>query len=404
MPARPDSTPALPETPFELTDYLQLAALGRTSVRFELELENGEPGSVEVVDGAIWNARAAGFRDHQAVAYLLAHPSRRISHVRLEQTPEQRGIHASTQSLLLELAAAQDEQTRDGIDLNEIADYLADIQPPDTDSTPAAGEAPADSRHEQLCRDVIEEVPEAFLCRLLKRSTGDILAQWPREASPHDIAPVLAVLRCGSEDLSGPVNELLISLRSGLRLLKRAPGDRALALSTERGDRASGRGARAGTAWMAVRRAVSALEPSPELKADAIHTELHQLDRDCHSALDQACGRVAIGVTGALGCALFSLKPLRLRGTSHINDPELDTPALRRALELLEQDVDPGRRPLEIAVSADERYYFLAALPAAGWWVALVTDTSERAAVSWVSLRDALPDLVAAVDQSGLAP
>ena len=98
--------------PFQLVDYLQLAALGRHSLLINVE-DDGESGKLEVVDGEIWTVSYGSLRGREALAMLFKSPPRRLDIGELGKQPEERQLEAKTESLLLDLARAHDEETRE---------------------------------------------------------------------------------------------------------------------------------------------------------------------------------------------------------------------------------------------------------------------------------------------------
>jgi len=99
---------AVPGAPFSLTDYLQLAALGQHSVRFEVVLENGDRGVVDVVEGTIRHAECGAVVGLDALRSVLSHPVGSLN-VRALRSPKAGAeLELSVPRALLDLAVESD--------------------------------------------------------------------------------------------------------------------------------------------------------------------------------------------------------------------------------------------------------------------------------------------------------
>ncbi len=112
---------------FHLTDYLQLAELARRSVVLTIETEAEITGIVEVVEGAIWNARLGDLAAGAALEALLD-DSLKISVSPLDREPSRRNVWSTTSRFLLERAKKQDEQDNGGVE--ESGDLLEEVADP----------------------------------------------------------------------------------------------------------------------------------------------------------------------------------------------------------------------------------------------------------------------------------
>ncbi len=376
--------------PFDLSDYLQLAGMGRSSLCFDVELENGERGRIEAVDGAVWNAWVEEAEGREALARLVGARCRKVDVARLEKRPRKRQLGAPIASLLLEIAAAADKET----ELHESGAIPAERA---TRPIPLPGGAAAQRR----CREVMEEAPGALRCRLLEIETAGVVACWPSSADGGEEnggVRVALALFWPRGSAGGVVTEVSVASPAGLELFERVSGSRVLALTTAGGGRP-------GLAWLALRRAAEhlAVSPPPEPAAPAGAAGGIPLPCEPEPALDRAAARVATGVAGARCCAVVRLGDLTIRGASHPDGPELDDIVLTRAAGLFsiawseagkgeEQAVD------EVLISAAHRRYLLARIPGRAWLAALVTDTAVRLPAARLGLRDALPELAAALE------
>jgi len=97
--------------PFQVSDYLQLASLGRHSLVLEAELGPGRPGRIEIWKGEIWNAWCDDASGMDALGRLVLGRTSGIRTRSLGATPDTRQIEASSENVLLEIARVHDETT-----------------------------------------------------------------------------------------------------------------------------------------------------------------------------------------------------------------------------------------------------------------------------------------------------
>lgn len=103
-----------PQHPFQVTDYLQLAAMGRHSLTLAVEMEGGVTGRVEVVGGEVWNVFAGDRTGADALALLVSSPLHRLRCGPLDPIPTARQLEERSEHLLLEIARRQDEAAHGG--------------------------------------------------------------------------------------------------------------------------------------------------------------------------------------------------------------------------------------------------------------------------------------------------
>ena len=95
-------------SPFSLTDFLQLAALGQHSVRFDVVLEDGTRGGVDVVGGTIRHSECGSRVGVDALRILLSRPSASLE-VRSLTAPERGAeLDLPVTHALLDLAVRHD--------------------------------------------------------------------------------------------------------------------------------------------------------------------------------------------------------------------------------------------------------------------------------------------------------
>ncbi|MCB9526840.1 MAG: response regulator [Myxococcales bacterium] len=102
------------ESPFTLADYLQLACMGRHSVRLEVVRRGEVAGAIDVYRGQVWAARAGDAQGEQAVAVLaFGTPGASTVVKRTGEDPGPRDVHKPWQHILLNAARLHDEALRD---------------------------------------------------------------------------------------------------------------------------------------------------------------------------------------------------------------------------------------------------------------------------------------------------
>ncbi len=378
--------------PIDLCDHVQLASLSHQSLRFDVELETGARGCLEVVEGEIWNARAEGVQGREALTLLFGTRCRKLGSCRLEERPRERQLAASTGSLLSEVATAAE------------ARELRESKASPAAEAPRSPQAREDAAAARWCRKVVEEAAGVRCCRLLEIGNTGAVARWPASDGDGEekqvVRAVLALFRphesTASRAPGGTVEEVSVAWPAGLEFFKRVSAGRVLVLST-------GGSGRSGLAWLALRRAAAGLAASPALEpsAPAGAGGGAPLPRELDPALDRAAARIATGIAGARCCAVVRRHDPTVRGASHANAPELACFVLARAAALFSMACgeagEEGQAAREVLVSTASRHYLLARIPGGSWLAALVTDAAVRLPAARLGLRDALPELTAAL-------
>lgn len=132
-------------SPFSVTDYLQIAAMGSHSVEISLERDDARSGKITVFSGTLWSAYDEQGSGPEAFKRLALMPNAYISCSAIRREPGERNIYDSLEHLLLEAAQHQDEALRDADLESELSfsDISFDL-PVAQESTPAPP-APAPS-------------------------------------------------------------------------------------------------------------------------------------------------------------------------------------------------------------------------------------------------------------------
>lgn len=127
-------TTAGKKLPFLTVDYIQLACLGKHSVRIEIH-ENGLLfGNVVVWQGELWSAEQGALKGRSALQTLLFAISGQVHNLDPETSPGSRNIpQANWQKILLEtsLCLDQDESTElpdDGGETRDLSSNLAGMK------------------------------------------------------------------------------------------------------------------------------------------------------------------------------------------------------------------------------------------------------------------------------------
>ncbi len=116
-------------SPLEITDYLQLAAMGRSSARLEANLQDGRTAVLFIVDGDIWSAFLGEIQGEDVVRELLAATTVSIVMRALDGPRPERQIDVSCERLLLNLATAEDERDREPVEDDDTGEAESDIDP-----------------------------------------------------------------------------------------------------------------------------------------------------------------------------------------------------------------------------------------------------------------------------------
>lgn len=95
--------------PFQIVDYIQMACLGRHSLRLEISLEGEENGRIEVFEGEIWDAVLGELEPQEALLSLIYNPPVHMNYHTLEEAPKRRRLQRRWDDILLETARLHDE-------------------------------------------------------------------------------------------------------------------------------------------------------------------------------------------------------------------------------------------------------------------------------------------------------
>ncbi len=365
-----------------LVPGLRLAALAGGSLKFEVELASGEQGWLEVMNGEPWNAYADGSQGSQALAMVFGSGSRSLALVRMAEPPA--GRQRLSMSLLHDLAAADDRAARAP---EPLAMHLDD----------AANRA---------CRGVQEDV-ETGSCILVDVNTATLVGVSPLTSNRPDLltavgAGFLGLFHRALEQAEGEeaapegiLDEVYLASREELRFFKQVPGKPlVIALLT-------GKATRPGFVWTALRRGLPMFQQlvsagtGPETHEHAPAVCFRQLLDDSASL---ACRHLAESIVGARCCGLLDLGASTLVGLSNPDSSDLLDEVTTRAADLFRSPAraqgDHGDDPLdEVFVSSRAMFHFLKKVPGGERLVAVTTDATTRAAVTWMAIRDALPEL-----------
>lgn len=99
-------------SPFSPSDYIQLAAMGRHSVRLDFERAGEPAGSMVIFQGELWSVVDKQGEGEPALRRLLFSSCTLAHCTMLSGEPSRRSFTESSQSLLMEAARQQDEEER----------------------------------------------------------------------------------------------------------------------------------------------------------------------------------------------------------------------------------------------------------------------------------------------------
>lgn len=114
-----------PIGPFQLSDFLQMAGLGRHSLQIHVELRDQTRGTLEIVDGQVWNALCGERTGLDALAWMMHSPIQRLGHSALPLAPKHREIHQHWEEILIDLARINDEKKRDTDDIGSLFSHAS---------------------------------------------------------------------------------------------------------------------------------------------------------------------------------------------------------------------------------------------------------------------------------------
>ncbi len=162
---------ATPRAPFTVIDYLQLACMGRHSLRIDVALGGGASASVLVVNGEIWSARDEKGVGVDAFCRFAFRKEARADCRALDSDPGPRDIQVGWEALLMEAARMFDEGERlkgpSPPESPASEDFGADL---DFESPPAAPSAPPiqatdDGATERAFKRLLDDEVEALLSK-----------------------------------------------------------------------------------------------------------------------------------------------------------------------------------------------------------------------------------------------
>lgn len=99
--------------PFGVPDYLQIACLGRHSVRIAVDGGDEGAGQIIVHQGMVWSARDARGAGEAAFMRLAVASGARVNCRTLREPPGERDLERSWEALLLDAVRLADEEARD---------------------------------------------------------------------------------------------------------------------------------------------------------------------------------------------------------------------------------------------------------------------------------------------------
>jgi CheY-like chemotaxis protein len=190
-------TPAA-RTPFGVPDYLQLACMGKHSLRIDIGLPDGGTANVMVQRGEVWSARDAQGTGVEAFCRIAFQKDARVDCRGFQDDPGPRNIQIGWEQLLMDAARVFDEAQRgrggasaaavaDDDPLGGLSDFGEEEAPaPPVPPAPVAAAAPqaALPANDEAFKRVLDEGVEA----LLSKSYPDALSafQRARELRPSD--------------------------------------------------------------------------------------------------------------------------------------------------------------------------------------------------------------------------
>lgn len=174
------------DSPFTLADYLQLACMGRHSVRLEVSRQGDVMGQITVVQGQVWSAEAGRERGEDAVATLAfgiagAHTEVR----RLRSQPGARDVQRPWQHILLNAARVHDEAVRNrGGRASDSIESIAPREPKPALPSAAPRPSPASSRPGAAAPHSPSKTPRRVASAAPRGKGSYIFGQLPESTPP----------------------------------------------------------------------------------------------------------------------------------------------------------------------------------------------------------------------------
>ena len=357
-------------SPFGIIEYLQLAGLSRQSVRFNFELSHGEAGELTVVKGEVWGARLGSLEGTDAAAKILTSTVHKLSFTSLTSEPEQRSIHASTESLLLRLAAQLDEARRD-------------------DETDAASAEANAGRFDEECQDLCDELDgslAAFAFDFGYRGLAGLHAVEFDSEDASTIAQQLSqcfLLSDSATDDVQQLNEMSLGTHNLRATLERRGHGVVGALATKT--------VRPGLMMMALRGCPLSLDETESKQPDDDSTQppRETFSRDLDPSLTTLCFQAASGVVGARCCNMVDVKKRVVLAISHDEIRDVDDVHSLCGFDLFCSARDSALGTFEdLALTSDRMLSFFVAVTGTDRVVQMTTSPETRRGEVIVALKE----------------
>lgn len=174
------------DSPFTLADYLQLACMGRHSVRLEVSRQGDVVGQITVVQGQVWSAEAGRERGEDAVATLAFGIAGAQTEVRrLRSQPGARDVQRPWQHILLNAARVHDEAVRNrGGRASDSIESIAPREPQPAPISVAPRPSPASSRPGTIAPRTPSNAPRRVASAAPRGKGSYIFGQLPESTPP----------------------------------------------------------------------------------------------------------------------------------------------------------------------------------------------------------------------------
>lgn len=187
------SRPGIEVAPFSVADYLQLAGIGRHSVRLEVERDNRVVGEVTVWNGETWSASDAIGKGEGALRRLAFSTGTHVRCCSLFEQPGDRNLSGHWEMVLLEAARRDDEERASSVqphqpeEIDESGWDLPAPPPPPKPAEPVVQEPPhpRKSALDVAFEEAWEEGLEALLVKDYPAALRAFRAA--RELKPEDL-------------------------------------------------------------------------------------------------------------------------------------------------------------------------------------------------------------------------